>query len=100
MKDFKQFNIKDFSTNQLQRNTAEFTQQLTNNPLLDGVLLEGLSVSTSATDFAHGLGRAPRGYFVVKASAAAAVFDTTSVTPTTTLKLTSSATATISLWVF
>ena len=100
MRDFKQVNIKDFETSQLQRNTADFVQQLLDNPLLDGVLLEDIDVTTTATAFSHGLGREPRGYIIVKANASVTIYVTTSTTPKTTLKLTGSGTATISLWVF
>lgn len=100
LKDFKKIGITDFDTRKLQENTAEYIAQLTSNPLLSGRIIEGIDVSTTAVDIAHGLGREPLGYFIVKASAQVTVFDSTSTTPKVTLKLTGSATATINIYVF
>ena len=100
MKDFKKHNIKDFDTIQLQSNVADFLLQLTYNPLLDGRLVENVAVSTTAVAVNHGLGRAIRGYILVKATAGVTLFDTASVTPTTTVQITASASATVSLYIF
>jgi len=100
LKEFKTLNVKDYELAKVQDNTSEFISQIISNPILGGVLLKGLDVTTTATDFAHGLGREPVGYFIVKANAQVTVFDTVSTTPKVALKLTGSTTATINLWVF
>ena len=100
LKKIKTINSKDYELSKVQRNTAAFAQQLIGNPILDGNLLEDLAVTTTATDFSHGLGRKPLGYILVKASAGVTLFDTESTTPNVTLKLTASASSTISIWVF
>ena len=100
LKEFKKLNIKDFETNQLQNNVAEFLNQVTSKSILDGRILENVAVSTTATEIAHGLGRKPLGYIIVKSNAHVTIYDTTSTTPTVTIKLTASATATINLWIF
>ena len=65
LRELKTINSNDYELATVQRNTAEFAQQLVGNPLLDGNLLKDLAVTTTATEFAHGLGRASLGYIVV-----------------------------------
>ena len=100
LRELKTINSKDYELATIQRNTSEFVDQLMKVPFIEGRLLEDLAVSTTATDFPHGLGRVARGYFIVKANAGVTLFDTASTTPAVMIKLTASATATISLWVF
>lgn len=100
IKDFKRISTQDETTNRLQGNIQEFFKQLTSNPLLDGNLIEDVAVSTTAVEVNHGLGREPVGYITVKADANVTIYDTTSTTPKVTLKLTASATATVSLYIF
>ncbi len=85
---------------QIQQNVSNFVDQLKSNPILDGRILKDIAVSTTATEFAHGLGRAPVGYITIKADANVTIYDTTSTTPKSTIKLTASGSATISLWIF
>jgi hypothetical protein len=100
IKDLKTINSQDYELSTIQRNTSEFAQQLIGNPLLDGNLLKDIAVSVTATEFAHGLGRKPQGYIVVKASTGVTLSDSASLTPNTTIKLTASASSTVSIWVF
>ena len=100
LKEFKRIGITDFDTRKLQENTAEYLNQITGNPILAGRLLKDVSVSTTAAEIAHGLDREPLGYLIVKADVQVTVFDTASITPKVTIKLTGSATATINLWIF
>ena len=100
IKDIKTVRLEEYPLTTLQSNLSEFTKQLTRVPFLDGNLIQDVSVSTTAKEVPHGLGREPIGYFVVKADSSVNVFDTTSTTPKVTIKLTASASATVSLWVF
>ena len=100
LKEFKKLHIKEFETSRLQSNVAEYVNQITSNPTLDFRILEDISVSTTATDIDHGLGRPVLGYFIIKSNAQVTIFDTTSTTPNVTVKITASATATINLYVF
>lgn len=100
MKEFKKINTKDQATQQLQNSVAEYVSQITDVPLLDGRLIEGVAVSTTATTVNHGLGREARGYFIVKADVNVTIYGTPSTTPKTTLKITASASATVNIWVF
>ena len=103
MKDFKKLNIKDFETSQLQSNVAEFVNQFKDNPKLDGVLIEGVVLSFgSTTTVNHGLGRTVRGFEVVYKNNSVEVWaeDANQALPTKTLVLSTSADATINLWVW
>ena len=100
IKDVKTIKMTEYETSQLQSSVIDFSSQLTRVPFLDGNLIEGVSVSTTALEVSHGLGRTPVGYFIVKASAGVTVFDSATTTPKATIKLTGSATSTINIWIF
>jgi hypothetical protein len=72
------------------------------NVLLQGRLLEDLSVSTGTNAIAHGLGRNLVGYFVVRNNAAVTFYDAqaSQQRPDLFLSLVASGAATISLYVF
>lgn len=66
--------------------------------IMDGRLLEGVSLSTTASAVAHGLGRRPRGWLVVDNDSGVTVYRTE--WDSRTMTLTASATCTASIWVF
>jgi hypothetical protein len=71
--------------------------------IVDGRLIEGVALASgSANTITHGLGRPPKGWLVVRSDADARYWDdqANNSTPGRTLRLNSSATATVSLWVF
>lgn len=85
-----------------QDNVEQTFLTITNKAILNGVLIEDVSLTTSASNVAHGLGRPVIGYIVIKKSANAVVYDNES---TNTKKdqfiiLRASANVTVSLWVF
>ena len=100
MRQWKSFTPKDAELARLVQSMKEFFGQFTNNPLLSGVIIKGVAVSTTAVAVSHNLGRIPEGYYIVKANAAVTVFDTTSTTPNSTIILTGSSTATVDLYIF
>lgn len=51
---------------ELQNNLEAALQALPNSLILDGQLLEGVVLGTTATLVAHKLGRLPNGWFVVR----------------------------------
>ena len=69
------------------------------SPIVPGVLREDVAVGTSDTQVAHGLGRMPRGWFLVSPAADARVWQTADASATL-LTLRASAAVTTSLWVF
>lgn len=72
------------------------------NPLMNGRLLEGVTVASGANTVNHGLARKLRGYFVVRNNSAVTFYDSQSSNqrPDLTLLLNASGAATISLYVF
>ena len=101
IKAFKKILMKTFETVTLQENVAEFTNSITSNPLLDGLLLKDISVSTSSTDISHKLGRNLIGFIITNADADVNVWKSATQSNTTLIvALTASATATVDIWVF
>ena len=87
---------------QFQRETRDAFRQLLLNPLLKGVLLENVNLTTGTTRVAHRLGRPARGFFVVDMTSNQRVWrdgsDTTS--PNVYISLIATAAVTVSLLVF
>jgi hypothetical protein len=82
-------------------NVVSAVNALERVPMNQGVLLEGLTIGTGDTRIAHGLDRVVRGYFVVRASVAADVYDgTASTNPTAYLNLRASSAGTFSILLF
>lgn len=100
LKQFKTFVSSLPDVQKLINHVQEYLNQLTNNVILDGVLVENISVSTSPTQINHGLGREVRGYLLVKSSANVTIYSTTNTTPKSLLTITASGSATISLYIF
>ncbi len=72
-------------------------------PILNGVLVDSTVLTTSFQNVNHKLGRAPRGWFVVSPNASATVWqDTAANNPDASkyLRVKSSATVTVKIWVF
>jgi hypothetical protein len=69
-------------------------------PLLDGVLLKSVSLTTSFQNFAHTLGRTPVGWLVVGKNANSDVWETPTARNERFLNLRGSAAVLADLWVF
>ena len=102
IKDFESINTTDSDIRELQYRLSTVLRPVTKAPILDGVLLEDIALSTSSTDVPHKLGRAARGYIPVKMNASANVYDEESSNgdKENFLKLKASASVTVNLWVF
>lgn len=86
-------------SSEFERNVKQVTDRLANSILLDGILLEDIPLTTTATRVYHRLNRPIRGYFVVFAE------DDTRVwvggeNNLQFVELTANATRTVNLWVF
>ena len=93
--------IREPDTTSLQRNTYEWTEQLSKNPLLSGVLLEGITMTTGTNSIEHKLGRPVRGFLVVNQSSNSNFWvDPSNQTLESILVLSSSANSTISIYIF
>jgi hypothetical protein len=70
--------------------------------VLNGRLLEDVSLSTATADIPHGLGRRYKGYFIADLTADVRVYRDTASTkdPLVILPLKASGTATAKVWVF
>lgn len=84
----------------LQERLQEFFVPLVANPLLDGVLLNDVALTASATRVEHKLRRKPLGWIVVNKSANADVWQSANDLSTAFLTLQASGTVTVSLWIF
>ena len=74
-----------------------------NSAIIDGVILEDIDlVSTGFTSVEHKLGRKPRGYLVIRKSAAETVYEDVGDYDNRKLfiKLRASGSVTVNLWVF
>lgn len=104
LKAFRRVNLgKDPALTQLQDNISAALQPLVKNPLLDGLLIDDITLTSGSTTVVnHGLGRKVRGYIVVKSNANVTVYivEANQVAPEAQLVLSTTVTATISLYVF
>jgi len=103
LRSLKKMNTSNPELNKVQDNIAEVITNLTSNPILSGVLVENIVLTFgSTTTVNHGLGRKVRGWIITAKNNAVDVYalDANQVYPTKQLILSTSATATISLWVF
>lgn len=95
--------VKD-ALNETQDSLAEIVRKLNLEPLINGVFLPNVALSTTATLIRHQLGYEPRGWLVLNNEASFDVYKDTSVTnssPTTFIALrTSSGSYTVNLYIF
>lgn len=95
---FDQTHVEDTVLKRLITSIANWTRQLTGMVILQGQYVEGVEVTTSTTTISHQLGRTPRGWIICKKNADARVWESSSTS--SQLILDSSATVTISIWIF
>lgn len=105
-KSIAQINVTDDSLSRIQNNTAAAVNPVLNVPILDGTLVQNLTIPASGKlTVAHGLGRQAIGYIIIKASAAlpnpyVLVADQTAPNGAIVLTFASGAGTTLSAWVF
>lgn len=100
LKGFRYQQQKDPSAQRMAVAIKDFTQQLERNPLLDGLLVENVTIATTDTNVVHGLGRDFRGWIIVRRDAAADVYEGTQINEAQYLTLIASSSVTVSLYVF
>lgn len=83
-----------------QSNIESSIASVGNSIILDGTLLENVSLSTAGTSVDHKLGRAYRGYIVCKNDTFCDIKITSNNDSKLFIQLQSSANCTVSLWVF
>ena len=102
MEPWKRVTTGDRVTEELQDNAEPIMKKVQEAFLLDGVLLKKETIATTATDVNHGLGRAPKGFIVIRRRGDATVWDLQydSKSSAKTLTLIASAEVEVDLWVF
>ena len=101
LKALKTIKASSYELDVVQRHTKEFTSQLENNILLDGVLLSDIVLTSgSATVIEHTLNREYQGYIITKLNANSVVYESTSTYPTKHLTLNCSANCTVSIYIY
>jgi len=100
MKPFKKLQLADEIVSRFQDNVESALDPLTKNKLIDGVLIENISlVASGDNQIAHKLGRMPVLWFPVRKYQNADVWEAANTATNTLLTLRCSANVTISLWV-
>lgn len=97
---FDKLQSPDGLLNRIQDRLKSVINAIARKPIVDGILLEGVTLANSATNrVPHNLGRLPRGWIVVKRTSGAVIYDNVAADDKF-LTLNSSAAAVVSLWVF
>lgn len=94
-----QFQSADRSFNMMQNQWAAQLDPFLSNPIMDGYILQNVALINGATTINHKLGRQMQGWFLTDVSAAATVYRSKALNPTT-LTLTSNAVCTVDIYVF
>ena len=97
--------LKDFGEitgglSRLQSTSEASVRGTTSGTPADGVLVKDVSVTTSAANVAHGLGRRWIGCIIVRSTAAIGLAAASSSDDTKYISVTGSGNATVDLWVF
>jgi len=102
LKAMKVIQAKDYTVDTIQRNVKDFSKQLEINPLLDGIILDDISLVTGSSNTVnHKLGRAIKGWIIVRKGAQADVWENaTQSLPKRNIILEASANCTVSIYVF
>tara|TARA_R110000824_G_scaffold3277_4_gene15568 strand:- start:3871 stop:4179 length:309 start_codon:yes stop_codon:yes gene_type:complete len=102
MSNYLRYRTDNADLEQVQDSIEKKFDELDKLAILDGKLLENLSLSTATLDIPHKLGRKYRGYFIADLTAVVLVCRDTASTkdPAVILPLKASGTATAKVWVF
>lgn len=101
MREFAKLQHSDDVINRIQDNIADTINPLAKVRLLDGVLLESVSIPTgSSVKIAHKLGQAVKGYILTALDSNAVIWQTQGSEPEKFIYLNSSANAVVDIWVF
>lgn len=100
MKPMKKVQLSDDVISRMQDNIENALDQLTRLPILDGVMIEGISlVAGSNNQIAHKLGRKPVMWFPVRKYQNADVWEVANTATNQLLTLQCSANCLVNLWV-
>jgi len=100
MRLYSSIQTPNWELQKIQDNVSACLNPIAKNPLLDGVLIEGVPLTTGVdNNISHLLDRKPRMWLVVKKDADSNVWEETSPAPGRILNLRCSANCNVSLWV-
>lgn len=97
MEFFKTIFFADDSVNRFQQNVKNTLDPITKTPIIDGILITGIVLTTTATNVPHKLGRQPLMWIIADQNTTTTVKRT--AWDATTITLISGATCTVNLWV-
>lgn len=102
LKPFRRTQASDPQVRLLQDATEASLKTILDKQIVDGRLIEGVTLVSGDNDIEHKLSRDLRGYLVVRQSASASIYDKQSLVlqPNRFLRLNASTNLTVSLWVF
>jgi hypothetical protein len=98
--DFKEIQTEIDELDRVQSNIALYAKPLSENVMIQGVLLKDIALTTSETLVEHKLGTDYQGWIIVDKNANANVYVSSKNLPKRFLALTATATVTVSIWVF
>ncbi len=100
----KQFSSRRTNDQTLDRNfdeLAQFSVDVIASQIVDNIIVKDIELGASPTNVAHLLGRAPRGWFIVRKNSNAEVWEPqASPQPSTLITLQSSVTTTVDVLFF
>lgn len=99
---FKKIRTTSADLRQVQDSLGLVLDQVIRREILDGVLIENISLVTGSNIIDHTLDRAPKGFIIVARNANEQVWNGTStkIVPKRNIDLESSGAVTVSLWFF
>lgn len=101
MQSFKKVRGLEDSAAKFQENVAASLDTLNSLPILDGVLLQNVFLTSGqANEISHRLGRAYRGFIVVDSTADSRFWTATTTFKARIIDLRCSANTTVNLWIF
>ncbi len=100
MKFFKKLQFEDSAVARFQDNVEDAVDQITRKPIIDGVLVENISLAAGVDNaVSHKLGRKPVMWIEARKFGNATIWEIENTATATLLVLRSSANVTLSLWV-
>ncbi len=84
----------------LQSSWASELNPIITNPIVDGIILSGITLVSGNNVINHKLGRPIMGYILIRNNALVTIYDSNTAQPNLTFNLISSGPATVSLYVF
>lgn len=94
-----QFQSEDKDFRLMQDRWASLLNPVLRNPMVNGILLEDVTLAIGDNVINHRLGRTPQGWFLVDTDGATSIYRSAPFS-FLTLTLNSSATANVKLWIF